>query len=221
MFGAIGSALGITGADVFGGLMSGASGLMSGYGARQANKETRASTAKQMAFQERMSNTAHQRQMADLSKAGINPMLSAKLGGASTPSGSQYQATNIGAEAVKGGLAGAQTATAKQQAIMSGIDAKAAQAAGLSPQYWTNTAKNTFLASKLGMKVGAAGASSADIQRTTSARGLRGLSLREKRAVLEDRNKRQAKKFSLVTPTGDATLHGMYQDYKFYPKGRK
>ena len=213
LFSTIGSALGVGGGDVFAGMLGGLGGL----GKQQADK---ASSARQMAFQERMSNTAHQRQMRDLKKAGINPMLSAKLGGASSPTGSQYQATNIGAEAVKGGLAGAQTATAKQQAIMTGIDAKAAQAAGLSPQYWTPIAKNTYLAAKLGLKLGAGGTPYSNIQRVTSARGLRGLSLREKRAVLEDRNKRQAKKFSLVTPTGDATLHGTYQNYKFYPKGK-
>lgn len=38
-------------------------------------------------WQEKMSNSAHQREVADLIAAGLNPVLSSKYGGATTPSG--------------------------------------------------------------------------------------------------------------------------------------
>ncbi len=49
---------------------------------------------RQMAFQEDMSNTAYQRAVKDMTAAGINPMLAAKLGGASTPTGAMATVEN-------------------------------------------------------------------------------------------------------------------------------
>lgn len=75
-----------------------ASNFFSGKSANQANKQA---AREQMAFQERMSNTAHQREVKDLIAAGLNPILSANTG-ASTPSGASWN--NIPVDALGGAI---------------------------------------------------------------------------------------------------------------------
>ncbi len=72
------------------GLSAGASYL----GAKMQNKANIKASQKQMDFQREMSSTAYQRSMADMKKAGLNPILAYSKGGASTPGGAQIPAVN-------------------------------------------------------------------------------------------------------------------------------
>lgn len=82
-------------------------GALTGIGGainqRESAKDTNVANAQQaqqqMDFQERMANTAHQREISDLKAAGLNPILSGTGGaGAATPSGGMAKMENIDAD---------------------------------------------------------------------------------------------------------------------------
>ena len=83
-----------------GALISGVSSLIGGESTNEAAEDQ---AQKQMDYQERMSSTAHQREVADLKAAGLNPILSANSG-ASTPTGAMAPVINSIGEAMKAGV---------------------------------------------------------------------------------------------------------------------
>lgn len=97
----------IGGAAMLGSAAIGALGSF--FGGKEANDANRLISAEQMAFQERMSNTAYQRAAKDMRLAGLNPILALRQGGASTPNGAGIPVNDVISPAVNTAISALRT----------------------------------------------------------------------------------------------------------------
>ena len=104
-------------------------GIFSAMGQRSANRTNIRLAREQMAFQERMSNTAIARRMRDMRRSGINPILAGKFD-ATSPPGALATVGNVGAAGVAGAsqMAAARVARETAKNVMQDTALKKAQA---------------------------------------------------------------------------------------------
>lgn len=132
-------------------------GVGSYIGQEDTNSANMALADKQMAFQERMSSSAHTREVADLRNAGLNPILSANAG-ASSPSGASIAMQNPAAGVGEAFTGMFNTLTQIQKmgsemGLNSALTSKAAADAGKSVQDTkTSAAQEQEILSTLGVK---------------------------------------------------------------------
>lgn len=172
--------LAVAGLGIAGGI--GESLISSAFNAWQAGKNRD--------FQKNMSDTAHQREVADLRAAGLNPILSASKGGpgASTPSGSTAQVHNTGV--VHSALSSAMT-RAQIEDINSGIALKQAQTRLAKEERALKAGQGMALQAEIDAVVPRTAQFSADLERTRA--DIRRSNLEQSHSALDlDRSRRES-----------------------------
>lgn len=105
------------GSDAFANAVPFVGPILNYFGQDSANKQAQANAERQMQFQEYMSNTAYQRAVKDLEKAGLNPMLAYMKGGAGAggASGAMSVPQSTTRDAVNSAVSGFQAANMRAQ----------------------------------------------------------------------------------------------------------
>lgn len=89
-------------------------GIASAWGTAAANAEAKSASQAQMAFQKETLRHQYQWGMEDMRKAGLNPILAYKQGGAGSAGGSSYTPQNVGSAAVSGASTATSSALASR-----------------------------------------------------------------------------------------------------------
>ena len=136
--------------------------LLGGLFAGERNREQIGLSREQMEFQERMSSTAYQRAVKDMSAAGLNPMLAYSQGGASAPLGSMPQIENVAGSVASGAQTGANVIQAIQQVAKNLADTQYVEAQTELTKRQTQDA--SVYSAKAAEEIGALRASISELQ---------------------------------------------------------